>query len=189
MSLSDGQLRRIMNDNDVRYVRTAIEIARRARDNGNHPFGAILVDKEGRLLMEAENTVVTDRDPTGHAETNLIRQASRRYDSDLLAACTLYASTEPCPMCSGAIYWGNVRRVVYGLSQEGLHEMIGEESEENLRLSCRDILGKGGRSIEVVGPLLEEEAREVHAGFWPQGGQRRRPATVGRSSPGRQSCR
>jgi tRNA(Arg) A34 adenosine deaminase TadA len=171
-----------MDEDDVRLVRAAIEVARRAREKGNHPFGAILVDREGRLLMEAENTVATDRDCTGHAETNLMRQASRRYSSDLLAECTLYASTEPCPMCSGAIYWGNVRRVVYGLSQEGLFEMIGEESEEDLRLACREVLGKGRRPIEVVGPLLEEEAREVHAGFWPQVGRPERLGDKGRGT-------
>jgi tRNA(Arg) A34 adenosine deaminase TadA len=155
-----------MNESDLRFVRAAIEVARRARENGNHPFGAVLVDPHGRLLMEAENTVVTERDCTGHAETNLVRHASRRYEGDFLEGCTLYASTEPCPMCSGAIYWGKVGRVVYGLSQEGLYEMVGQESEEGLRLTCRDVLEKGGKRIEVVGPLLEEEAREVHAGFW-----------------------
>ncbi len=154
------------DQDDVRFVRAAIELALRARENGNHPFGAVLVDEEGRLLMEAENTVVTEGDCTGHAETNLMRKASREYSSDLLATCTLYASTEPCPMCSGAIYWGNVGRVVYGLSQEGLYKMIGQESQEDLRLTCREVLGRGGRPTEVVGPLLEDEAREVHVGFW-----------------------
>jgi tRNA(Arg) A34 adenosine deaminase TadA len=157
-----------MDEDDVRFVRAAIEAARRAREKGNHPFGAVLVDGQGRLLMEAENTVVTERDCTGHAETNLMRQASRKYDTDFLAECTLYTSTEPCPMCSGAIYWGNVGRVVYGLSQEGLYEMVGQESEEDLRLTCREVLEKGKRKTEVVGPLLEDEAREVHAGFWQQ---------------------
>ena len=155
-----------MDENDVRFMRVAIDVARKARDKGNHPFGAVLVDEQGHILMEAENTVVTEKDCTGHAETNLMRQASRKYDSDFLARCTLYASTEPCPMCAGAIFWGNVRRVAYGLSEEGLYEMIGEDAEEVLYLPCRELLGKGEKPIEVVGPILEEEARRVHAGFW-----------------------
>ncbi len=155
-----------MTEYDSRFVRAAIEVARRAREHGNHPFGAVLVDANGRLLMEAENTVVTEKDCTGHAETNLVRQASTRYEPDFLAGCTLYTSTEPCPMCAGAIYWGNVGRVVYGLSQNGLYEMVGAESEEDLRLSCREVLGRGRKAIQVMGPLLEEEAREVHMGFW-----------------------
>jgi tRNA(Arg) A34 adenosine deaminase TadA len=155
-----------MDENDLRFIRSAIDVAQRARDNGNHPFGALLVDEQGNILIEAENTVVTDRDCTGHAETNLIRQASRKYDRDFLAKCTIYTSTEPCPMCAGAIFWANVRRVVYGLSEEGLYEMTGEHSEEVLYLPCRELFGRGQKRITVVGPVLEQEAREVHAGFW-----------------------
>ena len=156
-----------MNENELKFMRVAIDVARRARENGNHPFGAILVDEQGHILMEAENTVVTEGDCTGHAETNLMRQASKEHDSEFLARCTVYTSTEPCPMCAGAIFWGNVRRVVYGLSEEGLYGMTGEGSEEVLYLPCRELFGKGKKPIQVVGPVLEEEARRVHEGFWP----------------------
>ena len=155
-----------MDENDVRWIRLAIEVARRAREKGNHPFGAVLVDAQNHILIEAENTVVTDQDCTVHAELNLIRQASKKYDRNLLASCTLYSSTEPCPMCAGAIFWGNVRRVVFGLSEAGLYEIIGRSSEEVLYLPCREIFDQGQKSIEVMGPVLEEEARKVHEGFW-----------------------
>lgn len=155
-----------MDENDLRYMRIAIEVARKARQNGNHPFGALLVDEHGRILLEAENTVVTHQDCTGHAEINLIRQASKKYAPDFLARCTLYTSTEPCPMCAGAIFWGNLRRVVYGLSEASLYALVGEDTEEVLYLPCREVFGKGQKSIEVVGPVLEEEARSVHLGFW-----------------------
>jgi tRNA(Arg) A34 adenosine deaminase TadA len=69
-------------------------------------------------------------------------------------------------MCAGAIFWANVRRVVYGLSEESLYALLGEESEEVLSLSCREIFARGKKPVEVIGPLLEEEAREVHIGFW-----------------------
>lgn len=155
-----------MEEIDLKYIRKAIEVARRARENGNHPFGAILVDEHGRLLLETENTVITGGDITGHAETNLMRMASKKYNSEFLAKCTLYTSTEPCPMCAGAIFWGNVRRVVYGLSEQSLYALTGIDHEEVLLLPCRDIFEKGEKTIEVVGPLLEEEARSVHEGFW-----------------------
>ena len=155
-----------MDEDDFKFIRNAIEVARKSRKNGNHPFGSILVDQEGQILMEVENTVVTGRDSTGHSETNLIRQASGQYDSDFLAKCTIYTSTEPCPMCAGAIFWGNVRRVVYGLSQEGLYGMINGDNEEVILLPCREIFAKGNKQIEVVGPILEDEAKEVHVDFW-----------------------
>jgi tRNA(Arg) A34 adenosine deaminase TadA len=156
----------MVNENDFKLIRAAIDLARIARDKGNHPFGAILADEAGRVLLTAENTVVTERDCTGHAETNLMRLASRRYESDFLMKCILYTSTEPCPMCAGAIFWGNVRRVVYGLSQEGLYGMIGGDSEEVLYLPSRKLFEAGHKPIEVIGPVLEQEARKVHEGFW-----------------------
>ncbi len=155
-----------MDEHDLRLMLIAIDVARDARNNGNEPFGAVLVDEQGNILLEAENTVLTANDCTGHAETNLMREASREYDSDFLARCTLYSSTEPCPMCAGAIFWGNVGRVVYGLSQEGLCEMVGVDAEDVLYLPCREILEKGKEPVEVIGPVLEEEARKVHEGFW-----------------------
>jgi tRNA(Arg) A34 adenosine deaminase TadA len=155
-----------VDENVLRFMRDALALARKAREKGNHPFGALLVDREGNVLLQAENTVVTERDCTGHAETNLMRMACRRYDSAFLKTCTLYTSTEPCPMCTGAIFWGNVRRVVYGLSEESLYEMIGDDGEEVLYLPCRMIFKRGRKQIEVIGPVLEEEAREVHEGFW-----------------------
>jgi tRNA(Arg) A34 adenosine deaminase TadA len=155
-----------MIETDLRLLRATIAVAQRAREHGNHPFGAILVDGGGNVLLEAENTVVTASDATGHAETNLMRLASGQFEPGLLAECTLYTSTEPCPMCAGAIFWGNVRRVVYGLSQDGLYALVGEGEEDALHLSCREVFRRGGKTIEVLGPLIEEEARVVHEGFW-----------------------
>ena len=154
---------------ELEYLRIAIRIAARSRQRGNHPFGAILVNSNGDVLLEAENTVVTARDCTGHAETNLVRMASNKYEPSFLSTCTLYTSTEPCAMCSGAIYWSNIGRVVFGLSEARLASLTGDDPE-NLTLSmpCRDVLNRGRRPIQVIGPELEQEAEQVHAGFWRQ---------------------
>lgn len=158
-----------MNTTDLQHLRTAIDVAQRARDHGNHPFGAILVDENNQVLLEAENTVLTRRDCTGHAETNLMRLASQQFSSDKLALCTLYTSTEPCVMCAGAIHWGNVRRVVYALSEAALYEIVGPSSD-NLLLPCREVFARSDRAVQVLGPAeqLDTEARAVHAGFWTQ---------------------
>ncbi|MBT3314733.1 MAG: nucleoside deaminase [Anaerolineae bacterium] len=148
-----------------RLLRRAIEIAQNAREHGNHPFGALLADEAGNILLEAENTVVTDSDCTAHAELNLIRMASKYFTVETLINSTLYTSTEPCPMCSGAIFWGDVRHVVYALSEEGLYEITGKTPYE-LALPCREVFAHGTHPVEVEGPFLEEEARQVHLGFW-----------------------
>ena len=156
-----------MKNTDLQHLRTAVQVAQRARDHGNHPFGAILVDENDQVLLEAENTVVTGPDCTGHAETNLMRLASQRYSPEKLELCTLYTSTEPCAMCAGAIHWGNVRRVVYALSEVGLYEIVGP-SPDHLMLPCREVFSRSQRRVEVLGPAaeLDAEARAVHSGFW-----------------------
>lgn len=156
-----------MNDLDIQHLRRAIAIAQSARDHGNHPFGAILVDGRGKVLLEAENSVVTGRDVTGHAETNLARLASSRYSADELAGFTLYTSTEPCAMCAGAIHWSRIGRVVYALSEEDLYAIVGQ-SPEHLLLPCREVFSHSAQSMVVEGPCaeLDAEARAVHAGFW-----------------------
>ena len=156
-----------MNSTDLEHLRTAIEIAQLARDHGNHPFGAILVNENNQVLLQAENTVVTESDCTGHAETNLMRLASQHFSPEKLSTCTLYTSTEPCAMCAGAIHWGNVRRVVFALSEIDLYEMIGP-SPDHLLLPCTEVFARSQRPVEVIGPSLElnAEARAVHEGFW-----------------------
>jgi tRNA(Arg) A34 adenosine deaminase TadA len=142
-------------------------VARRARGNGNHPFGAILVDADGRVLIERENGYLPDRDMTAHAERLLATEASRTVAPEKLARCTLYTSAEPCAMCAGAIYWTGIGRVVYGLSERRLKAMTGDHAENpTLDLPCRTVFAAGQRAVEVIGPLLEDEAAALHAGAW-----------------------
>jgi tRNA(Arg) A34 adenosine deaminase TadA len=152
---------------DQQHLRAAFEIARRARRNGNHPFGAVLVDADGARILEAENTVVTGNDSTGHAETNLMRIASHALSDEARSRCTVYTSAEPCAMCAGAIYWANIRRVVFGLSQDELHAITGGEPHElALTMPCREVFAQGAHPVAVTGPVLLEEAVAVHEGFW-----------------------
>jgi tRNA(Arg) A34 adenosine deaminase TadA len=156
-----------MNDVDIKHLRSAIALAWRARQHGNHPFGAVLVDEHNQVVLQAENTVNTGRDCTCHAETNLVRLASGQFSPEELAHHTLYSSTEPCGMCSGAIHWSLIGRVVYALSEKDLYDMVGP-SPEHLLLPCREVFAHSNRPVEVEGPAasLEIEARAVHEGFW-----------------------
>ena len=157
----------MLTDADLGFLRRAIAVAQASRSHGNHPFGAILVDSTGQVLLEAENTVNSDQDVTGHAETNLVRLASRQLDRATLAGSTLYTSTEPCAMCSGAIHWSGIGRVVFALSEVGLYTLTGAHPEnETMHLPCREVFARCDRTIAVDGPAIEEEAAQVHAGFW-----------------------
>jgi tRNA(Arg) A34 adenosine deaminase TadA len=149
-----------MNDDDLKHLELAIALSHSARAHGNAPYGAVLVDVHGRVLLKAENTEVTEGNCTAHAETNLLREATRRFDPEILAGCTLYASGEPCPMCAGAIYRSNVRRVIFALDSATMAELEGPEAG-CLRLSCREVLARGTHPVEVLGPALMEQARKA----------------------------
>ncbi len=156
-----------MPPDDIRLLKQAIAIARRARRDGNHPFGAVLATSDGEVLLTAGNTVITSRDVTGHAEINLVRLASPVFDEGALARCTLYASTEPCAMCAGAIYWSGIGRVVYALAEEALYGLTGADPQNpTMRLPVRDVLRAGQRPVSIDGPFDLPEATAVHEGFW-----------------------
>ncbi len=156
-----------MNDTDRRLLFAAGARATAARAAGNHPFGAVLADAAGKVLLDAGNTVVTGRDCTGHAETNLARAASAAYGREYLRTCTLYTSAEPCAMCAGAVYWSGIGRVVYALSESALRGLTGDDPQNpTLDLPCREVFARGQRPVAVEGPEEVPGASEVHAGFW-----------------------
>ena len=103
-------------DLDAHFLRQSFDVARRAMTHGNHPFGAILVDANRKVLIEIENGYMPSHDGTAHAERLLATQACTTIDAGVLRSATMYSSAEPCAMCAGAIYWAGIGRLVYGLS-------------------------------------------------------------------------
>jgi len=144
-----------------KFIRRTVELAAAAREKGNEPFGALLV-RNGEVVLEAENSQIVDRDITGHAETNLVRRGWKELGPEILAECTLYTSTEPCAMCCGAIYWAGIPRMVFGCSAETLYGITGG----GLHTPSAELFARGDREVEVIGPVLEEEALKVHEGYW-----------------------
>jgi len=153
---------------DETLLRKAFDVARRSRDGGDHPFGSVLADGDGNLLMEQGNGYSSEgRDRTAHAERLLASRAARAYDLAFLSRCTLFTSAEPCAMCAGAIYWAGIGRVVYGQTEKALKAETGSHEENStLDLPCEIVFKAGQRPTEVVGPLLEDEAAALQADFW-----------------------
>jgi tRNA(Arg) A34 adenosine deaminase TadA len=156
-----------LNASDATYLRRAIELSMLARERGNRPFGAVIVSASGDVLSEAHNNTGETGDCTGHAELAAIRLASPLHTREVLAAATIYASGEPCVMCAGAIFWSNIRRVVFGIDAISLRAYRGERQEQrDAQLSCRDVFNASPHSIVVIGPALIEDARRAQEGAW-----------------------
>jgi tRNA(Arg) A34 adenosine deaminase TadA len=99
------------------HIRDAIQTAVESVDSGGGPFGAVVV-KNGRVVARAGNRVTLDNDPTAHAEIVAIRSACEVLGSFQLEGCELYCSSEPCPMCLGAVYWARPDAVYYANGRE-----------------------------------------------------------------------
>ena len=157
-----------LDERDSRYLRDAIVLSATARERGNRPFGAVVIAADGTLLSEAWNDTGETRDCTGHAETNAIRRLSRGSATrEQLAGATLYSSGEPCVMCAGAIFWSNIRRVVFGIDAERLRVFRGVHGDQrDVELSCRDVFDASPHAIECIGPALIDAASTPHQGAW-----------------------
>ena len=154
-----------LNERDAFFLRQVIALSQRSRDEGHHPFAAMVVGADGKVISAAMNASVKDR--TAHAEMNALRAASAQFTPAELSGATLYTSAEPCAMCSGGAYWTGVGRVVYALAEESLLALTGSDPENpTLSLPCREVFARGQRDVDVIGPVMEDEARLPHHGFW-----------------------
>jgi tRNA(Arg) A34 adenosine deaminase TadA len=157
---------------DVLLLRRSFEVAKSSRARGDHPFGALLAGPTGDILREQGNGYSAEGgDRTAHAEKLLATWAAKSLDLATLAKCTLYSSAEPCAMCAGAIYWAGIGRLVYGQSEKDLKAATSAHAENpTLDLPCRVVFAAGQRPTEVTGPLLEEEAAQLHVDYWSSKG-------------------
>lgn len=138
------------------------------------PFGAVLADGSGKILLEARNGSVASAkrggkgDVTRHAEMELVRKMAT-IEVPEPQECTLYSSTEPCVMCAGAIYWSGVNRVVYAVSSGEMEQQVSGPGGFDIPIEKLYSMGRSGmRKIEIVGPLFADEAIRVHrsSGVW-----------------------
>ncbi len=167
MSLNDANSKKpssMTRERMIANLRAANEVALDAAVHGHHPFGAVLVGPDHRILMRQGN-INTVR----HAETELARRAAEAYLPEFLWTCTLVSTGESCAMCAGTLYWANIGRLVYGYEEAQLLALTGDHPENpTMRLAARTVLGSGQKQIEVHGPFpeLEDELLAPHRDFW-----------------------
>ena len=157
---------------DEALLRQSFAVAQRAREAGDHPFGSVLADKNGKVLREQGNGYSSEgNERTAHAEKLLASWAAKNLSLEELRDCTLYTSAEPCAMCSGSIYWAGIGRVVFGQTEHDLKIQTGANEENpTLDLPCHIVFGAGQRPTEIVGPLLADESAQLQADYWSSKG-------------------
>jgi tRNA(Arg) A34 adenosine deaminase TadA len=154
---------------DEEFLRRAIALSQAAVARGGRPFGAVVTDADGRIVAEAQSvTPVDPRDWTAHSEMQALRAASATMTWEALGGATIYASGEPCPMCAAAIYWCNIRRLVFSVSEPAMRALRAPyERAAGIAMRCEEVFARCDRQVQVIGPLIEDEGLSVHRGFWP----------------------
>ena len=141
---------------DILFMEEALRLSKAAAQHGSEPFGAVLV-KDGAIVFSNENQVHSASDPTFHAEAGLLRRFCAETGITDLREYTLYSSCEPCFMCSGAMVWTRLGRLVYGASNRDLCAIFGEEGSDCSHL----VFSHSDHQPEVTAGVLRQECLEV----------------------------
>ncbi len=139
-----------MEKRDEQFMKLALKQALRAKEGGDVPFGAIIV-RNGEVIAAAENSEIRAGDVTKHAEVNAIAMASERLGRDL-SDCTIYSTLEPCTMCTGAILYACLDRVVYGARREDLPHLFRVR-----KIRFQQLADDYGHAPEVVAGVLSRD--------------------------------
>ncbi len=144
------------------FIKKCHQLAIEAGKNGNLPFGAVLVS-DNKIIMTAQNSVISDNDSTRHAELNLIVKSQRSYPREFLQKCTLYASTAPCLMCTAALWSAGITKIVYSVSYETYAKTIPGKDKY---IKIIEVYRHLNTEAEIIEGILEKEGLKVYD-FWP----------------------
>ena len=147
-----------MFQTDEFYMTIAVEAANTARDFGEIPIGACLVDADGEILAVAGNRTISDSDPTAHAEILALREAARKISNYRLVNSTIYSTVEPCAMCAGALVNARIKRLVYAADDERFGA-----ARSIFRICDSPQLN---HRIEITNGILAAECRELMQNFF-----------------------
>ena len=152
------RLSRIDRSRDEYFMREALVEAEKAHQAGEVPVGAVVVDKEGKIIGRGHNLVVAGHDPSGHAEIIALKNASQNLKNYRLDNCTIYVTLEPCPMCSGAIIGARLARLVYGAKDQkaGAAESVFKLFDEK----------RVNHHTDVTAGVLEEDCLRILQSFF-----------------------
>lgn len=157
--IKDGRFDKFNRELDLHLLKEAIKVGYKAAENGDEPFGCLISDSDGNIIVEGLNSVIATGDPTRHGEVNAVHEAVKNYSPEFLWGCTIYVPGGPCAMCAGTIYWGNIGRIVTvtSIEKEKNRKLIENDNYKMLGIDFLEVLASGGKDIVIDGPYPELE--------------------------------
>lgn len=137
---------------DKKFMQAAIDFA-----NKSEYKVAALIVKENKIIAKATTTIKQNKDPTCHAEINVIRIACKKLKSHKLEDCYLYSTFEPCPMCTSACVWAKMKGIIYGAEIKDSTEKY----PQRIKINCSKIIKKGTPKLELYPKFMKKECEEL----------------------------
>jgi tRNA(Arg) A34 adenosine deaminase TadA len=150
-----------MNNTTERFMRMAIAEARKGMSEGNHPYGSVIV-KDGKVVARAHSTGVKTHDVAAHADMSAARKLSRKAKTRDLKGCTVYATGEPCPMCSIALGLTHISELVIAASYNDLPPQMNPGGKRPGKITYKEIFKEYGKKVKVQKGVLREEVLKLY---------------------------
>ena len=149
------------------FMLAAIKAAEQAGKSGDYPIGSVIV-KNGKILSVGKETLFSVKDPTGHAEIWAIRKACKKLKTASLKGCEIYSTHEPCPMCTGAILWSGIDKIIFGAGRKDMITHMKSNLSRKfhwnqINVSCAQICDKAHYKPEIKSGFMRKECLELFA--------------------------
>ena|ERR1043166_1701130 len=151
-----------MKDTGEKFMRVALAEARKGMNKGNRPFGAVIV-KDGKILAKAHSTAISGHDLTAHAELDVISKLSHKAKTHDLTGCTLYATGQPCLMCSTAVAIAKISALVIGASHDDMPARMRLGRKRPGKVTYKEIFNEYGIKVKVSHGVLKDEVMKLYA--------------------------
>jgi tRNA(adenine34) deaminase len=150
-----------MNNTTERFMKMAIAEARKGMSEGNHPYGSVIV-KDGKVVARAHSTGVKTHDVAAHADMSAARKLSKKAKTRDLKGCTVYATGEPCPMCSIALALTHISELVIAASYTDLPPQMNPGGKRPGKITYKEIFREYGKKVKVQKGVLRDEVLKIY---------------------------
>ena len=142
------------------YMKVALAEAQRGVESGEPPFGCVLVNEGGEVVLREHDRIKELNDMSAHAETLIVKRACETFDRNELLDLTLYTTVEPCAMCFTTAWLNKIEGIVYGATMEQIGQITAGKQREIL-VTAEEMNGRSGAKIRLVGGVLRESCEQM----------------------------
>ena len=156
-----------MEEKKEKFMKIAIEEAKKSAKKGNYALGAVVVDKKGKIISACHTILHKTNDPSAHAEMNAIREAAKKLKSRYLPGTWLYTTQEPCPMCTSVAIWAKMEGIVFGAFEQDAIKIFkknakGKFTWRQIKIPAKYVVAKGEPKLKIYEGFMRKECLKLY---------------------------